>query len=407
MGASSNGDKYRIPDDELRFWVETLADQLCLTVGGEFDRLIHLDVTDDTLEKLQMVANFVLDNARRAAEARREADELARENVTLLNDLGSLREIGNYTLEERLGEGGMGEVWRGKHRMLARPVAVKLIKRAGLGGGNTAATNRLLTRFQREARSTAALCSPHTVAVYDFGLHEEIFYYVMELLDGLDLRTLVEVHGPQPPERVLYLMRQACHSLQEAHTVGLIHRDVKPGNLFVCRHGIDFDFLKVLDFGLVKDVRASSDATVAQDAEICGTPGFIAPEQILDHRKADGRADLYALGCTAYWLLGGRQVFEGDTTMLVLSHHMTADPPPLSQFVQMRLPGEVEKLVMSCLEKDPDARPQTAAEIIERIDKIGIADEWTPRRREQWWANRSGPDTSPAISYRDIPTLDY
>ena len=406
MTVPSEETRYRIPDGELRGWVERLADQLCLTVGGNFDHLIQMDVTDDTLEKLQVVVNFVLDNARRAAEARREADRLVSENVSLLSDLGNLREIGNYTLEELLGEGGMGEVWKGRHRMLARPVAVKLIKRRQLGDGGTIAANRLLVRFQREAKSTAALRSPHTVAVYDFGLHEETFYYVMELLDGLDLRTLVEYHGPQPVERVLYLIRQACHSLQEAHSVGLIHRDVKPANLFVCRHGIDFDFLKVLDFGLVKDVHSRAETLVAQDVGICGTPGFIAPEQILDQRKADARADLYALGCTAYWLLSGRQVFEGKTTMLVLSHHMSASPPPLSEVARTSIPEPVGQLVMSCLEKDPAARPQDAAEIIERIDEIGLAEEWLPSRREGWWTNRKKMDTVPAISFRDIPTLD-
>lgn len=407
MGDRSQEERYRVADSELRRWIERLSDQLSLTVKGDFDHLVYLDVTDESIERLEVMVNFVLDNARRAAEARREADELAHENVSLMNNLGRIREIGNYELEELLGEGGMGEVWRGHHRMLARPVAVKLIRRARMGDGDSIAANRLLVRFQREAKATAALRSAHTVAVYDFGLHEDTFYYVMELLDGMDLRTLVEVHGRQPVERVLHLLRQACHSLHEAHTVGLIHRDVKPGNLFVCRHGIDFDFLKVLDFGLVKDIRGSSHTIAAQEAGICGTPGFIAPEQILDPRKADGRADLYSLGCTAYWLLAGKPLFEGDTTMVILSHHMSAEPPPLSHFTELELPKGVEQLVMSCLAKDPAERPQSALEIIERIDETGIAEEWTASRRKQWWKEDNKPEATAVVSYRDMPTFDY
>ena len=215
-------------------------------------------------------------------------------------DVQRAREMGSYRLEERIGQGGMGEVWLARHRMLARPAAVKLIRASHLGAEGEDAGRTVLKRFGQEAQATAALRSPHTIVVYDFGLSDDgTFYYVMELLDGMDLDTLVRRYGPQPPERVVHVLRQACHSLHEAHDAGLIHRDIKPANLFICRYGSDLDFVKVLDFGLVSGrSRSARDETkLTREGTVVGSPAFMPPEMALAEYPVEGRADLYALGC--------------------------------------------------------------------------------------------------------------
>ena len=217
------------------------------------------------------------------------------------------RELGSYRLVERLGEGGMGEVWRAQHRLLARPAAIKLIR--GSGAGNVSASDEAVRRFEQEAQVTARLSSPHTVQLFDFGVAGDgRFYYVMELLDGLDLETLVRRHGPLPAERVIHLLRQVCHSLTEAASYGLVHRDIKPANLFVCRYGGDCDFVKVLDFGIAKAAdHLIETQTIGLTAEhgLRGTPAYIAPEQVLGGSAVDSRADIYAVGCVAHFLLTG------------------------------------------------------------------------------------------------------
>ena len=277
--------------------------------------------TKDALVWLRMVADHAavaIANARAFEEIERLKKQLEWENTQLRDELGKGREVGNYKLVRLIGRGGMAEVWQGKHRMLVRPAAVKLIPSDSLALQGGESTSVLLERFWREAQTTATLRSPHTVNVYDFGISSDrTFYYVMELLEGLDFRTLVEKHGPQPPERVVYLLRQACHSFHEAHLANFTHRDIKPGNLFLCRYGADVDFVKVLDFGLVKIPRpdVSMDTQLTQQGTLSGTPAFMAPEMILTDRQVDGRVDLYALGCVAYWLLTGELVFEATSTM--------------------------------------------------------------------------------------------
>lgn len=404
---------YLVPDDELRVWIERLCDELCLTVHGNFDHLVRLGVTDDSLEKLLMLINCSLDHARRAAEARREAELMAREQATLLKEVGRMRQMGNYCLEELLGRGGMGEVWRGAHRMLARPAAIKLIQRDRIADGDSRAADLILARFQREARATAALRSPHTIGVYDFGVHEGDFYYVMELLDGVDLETLVKRQGPQPPERIAYLLRQACHSLHEAHRSGMIHRDVKPSNLFVCRYGLDLDFLKVLDFGLVRvsaqDAGDGRGTNLTQEHGISGTPAFLAPEQILGEPPVDARADLYSLGCTAYWLLTGRLVFEASNAMAVMIRHVKDTPVPPSHVANREIPAALEALVMQCLEKDREKRPAGARALGEALDASGLAAAWTEDRRAAWWKDWTPPKLGdlppPTLGETRPPTL--
>lgn len=298
------------------------------------------------------------------------------------------RQMGSYQLIEKLGEGGMGEVWRAQHRMLARPAAIKLIRPEILARQGAGDTADAVARFEREAQATAQLRSPHTVELYDFGVAADgACYYVMELLDGVDTDTLVRKFGPLPPERCVHVLRQVCHSLSEAHGQGMVHRDIKPANLFLCRHGEDFDFVKVLDFGLVKprgEATASGGLTAANIVH--GTPAFIAPEQALGTADLDGRVDIYTLGCVAYWLVTGHLVFDGETPMELLTHHARSQPIPPSQRSELGVPPELERLIMACLAKDPADRPQTARELSQRLVEVSAGlDAWTPERAGRWW----------------------
>ena len=298
-----------------------------------------------------------------------------------------LHEWGSYQLVERLDHGGMGEIWRARHSMLARPVAVKLIRPERLGVRRPIEASSLVRRFQREAEATAALHSSHTVALHDFGVTPEgVFYYVMDLLEGLDLESLVRRFGPVPPERAVHLLVQACDSLAEAHAVGLIHRDVKPANVMTCRWGLKWDFVKVLDFGLVKPAwNVAADDRLTSDGVIAGTPAFMAPEAALGGGAFDARVDLYGLGCVAYWLLTGERVFTGRTAMEVVFHHAQTPPVPPSQRLGRAIPASLEELVLFCLAKAPDDRPPSAEWLAARLAGCGIADAWTPERAREWW----------------------
>ncbi|WP_437654244.1 serine/threonine-protein kinase [Sorangium sp. So ce1182] len=300
--------------------------------------------------------------------------------------LDAARELGSYRLVERLGGGGMGEVWRAKHRMLARPAAVKLIRPEAIQGG-AASYGTAKLRFEREAQATAALRSPHTIGIFDFGVARDgSFYYVMELLDGMDLETLVKLDGPQPPARVVHLLRQACHSLHEAHKAFLVHRDIKPANLFLCRYGADLDFLKVLDFGLVAERRKDvAPSKLTEDNAITGTPAFMAPEVVLGDSPVDGRTDIYALGCVAYWLLTGALVFEAETAMKMVLLHATEAPVAPSKRAARTIPPALDRIVLDCLEKDPARRPRSARELSERLAALDMDAEWTEQHAAAWW----------------------
>jgi len=298
------------------------------------------------------------------------------------------RELGSYRLEHRLGAGGMGEVWKASHRLLARPAAIKLI-RSSVSEGAAGISDDMRRRFEREAQVIAQLRSPHTVTLFDFGIAEEgSFYYVMELLDGVDADALVKRFGPPPAERVVYILRQICHSLSEAESRGLVHRDIKPANIFLCRYGEDYDFVKVLDFGLVKAAhKGSSDTETALTIQnvIQGTPAFIAPEQVLSGDDVDGRADIYSTGCVAYWLLTGQLVFTANTTMKTLLAHAQSAPEPPSAKTTSPIPPELDTLVLACLAKDREHRPQTARDLLQRLDAIPLERPWTDDRAREWW----------------------
>jgi serine/threonine-protein kinase len=276
--------------------------------------------------------------------------------------------------------------------MLIRPAAIKLIH-PHLSGD----PEQLLRRFEREARATAALKSPHTVQLYDFGATEDgRLYYVMELLEGLDLDTLVKQDGPLPAERVVHLLRQVCSSLQDAHVNGLVHRDIKPANVIVSRAGTTFDFAKVLDFGLVKLDAAQKDgdgaATITTESSTSGTPAFMAPEVVLGDAVTDHRVDLYALGCVAYWLLTGKLLFEGASAVEVMFHHVHTAPVGPSKRSGLEIAGPLEALVMECLEKDPTRRPASAEAVSARLNGIRLEQPWSVERAEHWWARHRPPN---------------
>jgi serine/threonine-protein kinase len=290
--------------------------------------------------------------------------------------------VGSYRLMTRLGAGGMGEVWLGKHRLLARPAAVKLIRPDVQPG---AAHEQLIRRFQREAQVTAGLRSPHTVQLYDFGVNETgSFYYVMELLDGLDLHQIVTRFGPQPSERVVGLLRQACRSLAEAHEHGLVHRDIKPANLFVTSLGVEYDYLKVLDFGIVKDQPGQEATMLTTQGIVQGTPAFMAPE-LVSGERVDGRVDLYSLACTAYWALTGQTLFQASTPGQMLLHHVQTRPHPPSEISELPIPSEFEAILMKCLEKDPGRRPASALELDSQLARVSLKHPWTQARALAWW----------------------
>ena len=291
--------------------------------------------------------------------------------------------VGSYSLIERLGAGGMGEVWLARHQLLARPAAVKIVREASLGGGEDGHLRR--QRFAREAQATSELQSPHTVQLYDFGITDGGgFYYVMERLRGMDLKRMVERHGPLAPERVVFLLKQVCLSLSEAHALGLVHRDIKPANLFLCRLGSEYDFVKVVDFGVVSRLAHESSAQITTAGMILGTPAFLAPELVSSH-AFDGRADIYALGCVAFWLLTGRPPFEGNDAMAVLMHHVQTAPAPPSTMCEESIPAQLDALVLECLSKDPRRRPASAEALGERLDRVPVVREWDQRRARAWW----------------------
>jgi serine/threonine-protein kinase len=312
----------------------------------------------------------------------------ARTIYRLGQDVTDATEMGSYRLVERLGYGGMGEVWQASHRMLARPAAVKLIHREALGTDPQQA-EQLISRFEREAQVTASLQSPHTVELYDFGRTDDgTFYYVMELLEGVDLEGLVRRHGPVPPERAVHILRQVCASLGEAHRRGLVHRDVKPANVYLCERAFQHDFVKVLDFGLVKwhsAVPTAEDLRLSKTGVIHGTPSYMAPEVASGEGPVDGRADLYAVGCLAYWLLTGRLVFEERTYPAMLLAHASKQPEAPSRYAEQAVPPALDAIVLSCLEKDPAARVQTAEALAAALDGVDPDGLWTLERAAAWW----------------------
>jgi tRNA A-37 threonylcarbamoyl transferase component Bud32 len=319
--------------------------------------------------------------------------------------LRQAQEMGSYHLVELLGRGGMGEVWRAEHRLLARSAAIKLVRPELLGASTDAEARTMLRRFEREAQATAALSSPHTIRVFDFGVTaDRTFYYVMELLDGRDLDSLVREFGPVPADRTLFLLSQVCHSLADAHARGLVHRDITPANIYTCRMGLEYDFVKVLDFGLVKlNDRSTMQTTLMTGTHTTtGTPAFMAPEIVLNDGAVDQRADIYALGCVAYYLLTGQLVFEAETPMKMFLQHVQEAPVPPSQRSELKIPREIDDLVLACLEKDPAKRPQTAEQLLRMIRRCRSGASWDDEAARGWWETHL-PELTGALTLADAP----
>ena len=292
-----------------------------------------------------------------------------------------------YDLHELIGRGGMGEVWRASHRALARPAAVKLIREDKIEATDADSVRRVLLRFEREAKATATLRSPHTVQVYDAGITADgHFYYAMEYLEGLDLEALITRFGPVPPGRAIQFLAQACDSLGDAHANGMTHRDIKPANLHLSRRGPSGDFITLLDFGLVQtQVPLDDSGQLTVEGTTSGTPAYMAPEMAVQLDAVDGRADIYALGCVAYWLLTGKLVFEAETGVALIVEHVRTVPTPPSQRTELEIPPELEAIVMKCLEKDQADRFQTPGELAEALAAVPVSRPWNAKRAEEWW----------------------
>jgi serine/threonine-protein kinase len=294
--------------------------------------------------------------------------------------VAQVERLGQYVLEEKIGEGGMGAVYRARHALLRRPTAIKLVLPERAGPEN-------LARFEREVQLTASLTHPNTVSVYDYGSTPDgVFYYAMEFLDGIDLEQLVTRFGPQPAGRVMHILRQVAASLAEAHGIGLVHRDVKPGNIILCERGGQADTAKVVDFGLVKNLskRGQDTPSLSNVNAIVGTPLYLAPEGLVSPDHIDARADLYALGAVGYFLLTGVPVFDGRTLLEVAAQHLHQAPMPPSERVGLTLPPKLEALLMRCLAKDANLRPQSAAEIIAALDECSEP-SWSAADAGAWW----------------------
>lgn len=295
----------------------------------------------------------------------------------LRKEVREARRFGQYVLEQKLGEGGMGEVYRARHGMMRRPSAIKLLRSDRTGELN-------LRRFEREVQLTSRLTHPNTITLFDYGRTEDgIFYYAMELLDGATLQRIVEVDGAQAPGRVARILSMACGALTEAHAIGLIHRDIKPANIMLCTQGGELDVVKVLDFGLVKDLEVDRDIQLTGINAVTGTPQYMAPESILDPNSVDVRTDIYALGAVAYFLLAGVDVFDGKSVVEICGQHLHQEPKPLSARGVV-VSEMLEAVVLACLSKDPNGRPQSAAELRRQIEACPV-EPWSSDTARAWW----------------------
>ncbi len=306
----------------------------------------------------------------------------------LREEVRDVKRLGQYHLEEKLGEGGMGIVYRASHAMLQRPTAVKLLPTDRVG-------EHSLARFEREVRMTARLTHPNTVTIFDYGRTPDgVFYYAMELLEGATLAELVENHGPLAPSRAVHILRQICGSLREAHRVGLIHRDIKPANIMLCERGGVYDTVKVLDFGLVKELKKSDGAPLTRTDMVTGTPQYIPPEALTAPDRVDARSDLYSLGAVAFWMLTGEELFGGATLIEVCSHHLHT-PPRRPSEVEPGVPEDLERAVLACLAKDPSARPESAEALERALAACACAADWSEADAAAWWKDRTARESAP------------
>ncbi len=325
-----------------------------------------------------------------------ESVVIARLGKKVNEAIAEARQLGQYSLEKKIGEGGMGEVYRASHAMLRRPTAVKLLR-------PDRASETDIARFEREVQLTAQLTHPNTIAIYDFGrTPDNVFYYAMEYLNGINLQDLVEQTGPQPAGRVIHTLQQASGSLAEAHEINLIHRDIKPANIILCDRGGIYDVVKVVDFGIVKEL-GGGDAQLTQAGAFSGTPLYIAPETIRSADEVDARVDVYALGAVGYFMLTGSTIFDEHLSPVdILTKQMTELPPPPSKLSELPVAADLDELIMRCLAKDADERPAGAAALLAELLDLEDAGSWGSREARRWWAlhgslagfSTSGGDTA-------------
>jgi len=363
--------------DDIPALVAFFAERHARLVGRTFET-----VADDTLAAL--ARHWWPGNLRELEEVVR-GGVLRSQRSTLEIDVRVLTDgipFGSYRLLEKLAEGGMGTLWEARHQLLARPAVVKLIR-----GHASIDREEQEQRFELEARATAHLRSPHTVTLFDYGVSDEgDFYYVMEKLEGIDLDAAVTTFGRMPAARVVSLLIQACRSLAEAHAIGLVHRDIKPANLFLCKLGVEVDVLKVLDFGVVRWT-TSEETRITSAGTLCGTPGFMSPEAVLNREELDGATDIYALGCVAYWLLTAQFLFEAPTPLAAMMRHVMEEPEPPSRHALAAVPEALEALIMRCLAKPREDRP-TALELLSELTETHLADGWTSTDALRWWIQK-------------------
>ncbi len=355
--------------------VPFVAATAALAVNPALQRHV-LPITVQAAATLVFPAAIAVYAAARAAALQKRAFEAERR----------AEQVGQYTLKRKLGEGGMGEVFLAEHRLLKRPCAVKFVRPELAAHPATAA------RFGREVQAVTGLTHVNTVRVYDYGRADDgSFYYVMEYLDGPTLEALVRDHGPLPPGRVVYLLRQVCGALAEAHAAGLVHRDLKPGNIIAAELGGQRDVAKLLDFGLVQDLSADADDRLTRTGTVLGTPAYMSPEQAAGESALDARSDIYGLGAVAFFALTGRPPFPGKTVGQVLAAHRSEPPPPLTDF-QPDAPADLAAVVARCLAKDSNDRFQSAAELDLALAQCACAAEWSAERAAEWWRVKTGND---------------
>ena len=309
--------------------------------------------------------------------------------ANLLRRDGRARQMGPYKLLRQIGEGAISNVYLAQHRMLKRPAAVKVLKAQST-------KEEWIARFQREVQLSSLLHHPNTIAIYDYGTGADgEFWYAMEYLEGLSLADLVERYGPVPPARTAYILRQACASLWEAHSCGLVHRDIKPQNIMLCDIRGERDFVKVLDFGLVKQIDGNQTRDLTGVMRILGTPLYMSPERIRDPSDADARADIYALGAVGFFLLTGKRLFETETEHDLTYQVLHIVPRLASACSPFAVPAELDALIGRCVEKAPEARPQSIAEVASILDGVLVHLPWTRRQIDAWWRQNWVSESDP------------
>ncbi len=305
---------------------------------------------------------------------------ISRTLYTLRRTAHRARRLGNYLIHREIGKGGMGEVLFAQHALMCRPTAVKVMRTTD------SEPQTSLARFEREIRVSATLTHPNTITIYDVGRTPDgCLYYAMEYLEGLDLQQLVDRFGPVSPARTIHILKQVCGSLAEAHSRKIVHRDIKPSNIFLTRRGGLYDFVKVLDFGLAKEIKADGAAGITKTGVLFGTPRYIAPEMVYGNETIDGRADLYALGGVMYWMLTGQPPFTSESSVEVVIDHVKTTPRRPSEVSEMKILTELEEIVMKCLEKRPADRFQNARELQAALSQVPVDEAWTDGRAEEWW----------------------